>query len=161
MSEPLLPPGLPLPPSIQESGIKVEVLGIPNVSERIEEPFPEHVTPGEGMLVTVMLKNSCNMLLFCFAGSVRIYTVLKVLYQSPSSSVYMCNWHSSLRPKEGSSPLIEIARFGGNSRLIALKSIGCPTLSTSNFPKRKELDVRYLFCFVLFFSTKPDQLCPF
>ncbi|PPQ93820.1 hypothetical protein CVT25_013529 [Psilocybe cyanescens] len=124
MSEPLLPPGLPLPLSIQGSGMRFEVLGIPNVSERIDE------TPMSGM---------------SGEGSVRMYTLLKVLYQNPSSSIYMCNWHSALRPKEGAPPLIEIARFGENTRLIALKILEYPTLSASSLPKTKELDALRTF----------------
>uniref|UniRef100_A0A8H7Y5I7 Protein kinase domain-containing protein n=1 Tax=Psilocybe cubensis TaxID=181762 RepID=A0A8H7Y5I7_PSICU len=121
MSDPLLPPGLPLPPSIQGSGIRAEVLGFPSLSKHIEDHLPGNEVLDEDR-------------------SVRIYTILKVLHQSPWSSLYMCNWHSPLRPKEGSPPLIEIFRFGENSRLIALKCIDCPTLSSSNIPQIKELD---------------------
>ncbi|KAH9485596.1 Sporulation protein kinase pit1 [Psilocybe cubensis] len=40
MSDPLLPPGLPLPPSIQGSGIRAEVLGFPSLSKHIEDHLP-------------------------------------------------------------------------------------------------------------------------
>lgn len=142
MSEPLLPPGLPLPLSIQGSGMRFEVLGIPNVSERIDET-PMSGMSGEGMPAIFYIMG-ITLISSCAKGSVRMYTLLKVLYQNPSSSIYMCNWHSALRPKEGAPPLIEIARFGENTRLIALKILEYPTLSASSLPKTKELDVCHL-----------------
>ena len=39
----------------------------------------------------------------------------------------MCDWHTALRPKHNTAPLVELpTRFGAGTRLIALKTFTVP-----------------------------------